>query len=94
LSTWRQTFPCSCLLLVFLVCCLGADNSEAEPDLVKGALGQRLADYLDSMAGVGYSGAGLGLAIVTQLVASHGGTVQVDSQLVAGSCFSFTLPLA
>jgi len=37
-------------------------------------------------------GAGLGLAIVRQLVAAHGGRVWVESRPGVGACFSFTLP--
>jgi signal transduction histidine kinase len=39
-------------------------------------------------------GAGLGLALVKQFVAAHGGTVAVASTPGSGSCFSFTLPVA
>jgi signal transduction histidine kinase len=38
------------------------------------------------------SGSGLGLAIVRSIVEMHGGTVDVDSQLGAGSTFTVTLP--
>jgi signal transduction histidine kinase len=38
-------------------------------------------------------GAGIGLAVVRQLVEAHGGTVGVTSTLGRGSCFSFTLPV-
>jgi signal transduction histidine kinase len=37
-------------------------------------------------------GAGLGLSIVSQLVAAHGGRVWAESVVGAGSTFSFTLP--
>jgi signal transduction histidine kinase len=37
-------------------------------------------------------GAGLGLSIVRQLVAAHGGRVWAESELGKGSTFSFTLP--
>ncbi len=37
-------------------------------------------------------GAGLGLTIARQLVEAHGGTIQVASQVGAGSRFVFTLP--
>jgi two-component system sensor histidine kinase BaeS len=39
-------------------------------------------------------GAGLGLPIVRQLVAAHGGRVWAESAVGAGSTFSFTLPVA
>ena len=39
-------------------------------------------------------GTGLGLAIVKHLVQTHGGEVEVSSELGRGSQFSFTLPLA
>ena len=39
-------------------------------------------------------GAGIGLAIVKQLVEAHGGVVQAQSVVGVGSTFSFTLPLA
>jgi signal transduction histidine kinase/CheY-like chemotaxis protein/class 3 adenylate cyclase len=41
-----------------------------------------------------YGGTGLGLTITKQLVEMHGGNIQVDSQLDAGSEFTFTLPAA
>jgi signal transduction histidine kinase len=37
-------------------------------------------------------GVGLGLAIVRQLVAAHGGRVWAESEPGAGACFRFTLP--
>ena len=39
-------------------------------------------------------GTGLGLAIVRHVAESHGGTVQVESELGQGSTFSVTLPIA
>jgi signal transduction histidine kinase len=38
-------------------------------------------------------GAGLGLAIVTEIVHAHGGTVSVDSAVGVGSVFSMTIPI-
>ena len=42
----------------------------------------------------GHGGAGIGLAIVKQLVEAHGGKARVESQLGKGSSFYFTLPTA
>jgi len=41
---------------------------------------------------LGIPGTGLGLPLVKRMVEAHGGKIQVESQMGAGSCFSFTLP--
>ena len=41
-----------------------------------------------------YEGAGLGLALVKQIIESHGGKVSVHSEVGVGSCFSIDLPIA
>jgi PAS domain S-box-containing protein len=41
-----------------------------------------------------YSGSGIGLALVAEIVEAHSGKVWVESELGEGSIFSFTLPLA
>ena len=40
----------------------------------------------------GYDGAGIGLTIVKQVIADHGGKVWVQSQLGQGAAFHFTIP--
>lgn len=47
---------------------------------------------LDSHLNRQYTGTGLGLALVRQIVELHGGEVSVSSQLGQGSCFSIYLP--
>ncbi len=40
------------------------------------------------------TGTGLGLALVRQIIESHGGTVGAESVVNGGSTFWFTLPIA
>ncbi|MEB3283321.1 MAG: PAS domain S-box protein [Lyngbya sp.] len=47
---------------------------------------------LDSRLNRQYTGTGLGLALVRQIVELHGGRVTVTSQLGEGSCFTIHLP--
>lgn len=37
-------------------------------------------------------GSGLGLLLVRDFVAQHGGTIQIQSELEKGTCFKFTIP--
>ncbi len=52
------------------------------------------ARALDRFAGAGNGGAGLGLAIVAEIVAAHGGEVGIDSRPGAGTAVTFSIPLA
>lgn len=47
---------------------------------------------IDSAFNRRHMGTGLGLALVKQLVELHGGTVDLTSEIGAGSCFTITLP--
>ncbi|MEH1826954.1 MAG: PAS domain S-box protein [Nostoc sp.] len=47
---------------------------------------------LDSSLNRQYSGTGLGLALVQQIVTLHGGTVSVSSEVGKGSCFTVRIP--
>jgi len=49
-------------------------------------------EQVDSSDKKKYSGTGLGLFITKQLVDTHGGTIDVESQVDKGSRFFFTLP--
>ncbi|MBD2203471.1 PAS domain S-box protein [Calothrix sp. FACHB-1219] len=47
---------------------------------------------LDSSLNRQYDGTGLGLALVQRIIALHGGTVSVTSQVGEGSCFTVRIP--
>lgn len=42
----------------------------------------------------GEAGVGVGLALVEEIVIQHGGTIQVESEVGRGSCFTISLPAA
>ena len=48
---------------------------------------------VDEFASSGYRGAGLGLALVRDLVSLLGGELEVASEVGRGSCFSFRVPV-
>lgn len=45
-------------------------------------------------AGISSQGMGLGLTIAREIVEGHGGSLDVESTLNEGSCFTFTFPIA
>ncbi len=49
---------------------------------------------LDGSSKRRYSGTGLGLALVRNIIEAHGSTISVQSQVGQGSCFEFSLPAA
>lgn len=56
---------------------------------------QRIFDRFTQVEGSAtrrYEGSGIGLALVKEIVALHGGTITVESQLGRGSLFMLTLP--
>jgi PAS domain S-box-containing protein len=48
---------------------------------------------IEGAQGRTYEGSGIGLSLVQELVQLHGGTIQVESVLTEGSCFTVTLPI-
>jgi signal transduction histidine kinase len=49
---------------------------------------------IDSQLSSQYSGSGLGLSIVKELVELHGGNVTIESEPGKGSTFTFTVPFS
>ena len=65
-----------------------ADNGAGIPEVIRG----RIFDPFYTTKDVG-KGTGLGLSIVQGIVRAHGGEIQVESVLKAGTTFTITLPL-
>jgi len=61
-------------------------------DSGKGISDEELDRIFDPFFTTKSQGTGLGLAIVNNIVESHGGIVEVESQVGAGSCFVMSLP--
>jgi signal transduction histidine kinase len=70
-----------------------ADNGEGIPAEELPNMFERFYRVDKSRARNG-GGSGLGLTIAKRLVEAHGGTIEVQSELGKGSCFSFTIPVA
>jgi len=74
------------------VCITVRDTGPGIPPSRLPAMFERFTQ-LDSSGARKHGGTGLGLAICRQLVELMGGHIEASSQLGAGSCFRFTLPL-
>ena len=55
---------------------------------------QLFSRFFRASTAKGVQGTGIGLNLVKELVALHGGQVAVESEVAAGSLFTVTLPLA
>ena len=66
------------------------DDGSASPPTGWSASGMRFYQ-VETARGAG-GGAGLGLTMVRQIAALHGGTVTVDSREGEGSCFTLRFP--
>jgi signal transduction histidine kinase len=70
------------------------DTGEGIPDEALPHLFDRFYQVDPSRAGGGKHGAGLGLAIVQEIIQAHGGRISVRSQAGHGTMFVIHLPLA
>lgn len=74
------------------VCLTVRDTGSGIPPGELGNLFQRF-HRIESAKGRTHEGSGIGLALISELVKLHGGTIAVDSVEDAGSAFAVTLPL-
>jgi signal transduction histidine kinase len=65
---------------------IGDTGSGMAPETVE----QLFSPYFTTKIG----GVGLGLSVSRRIIAQHGGRIEVDSKLGAGSTFTVTLPLS
>lgn len=68
-----------------------ADNGAGIPEKLLPHIFEKFVQ-VDATAERRYGGSGLGLAVVRELVAAHGGSISVSSKLGEGSTFTVTLP--
>ncbi len=74
--------------------CLVSDTGKGIPAQALPHVFDRFYQADASRARADYGGAGLGLAIVREIVAAHGGRISVRSQAGQGAVFTVRLPLA
>jgi len=68
--------------------------TDSGPGIAPEELPSLFEKYRRAAEGKKREGTGLGLFIVKSLVEAHGGRVEVESTVGAGSCFSVFLPAA
>ena len=68
-----------------------ADDGDGIPSEFHGAVFDRFV-RLDEARSPGAGGTGRGLAIVRELVAAHGGTIEIDSEYTSGARFVIRIP--
>ncbi len=76
-----------------LVCVSVKDTGEGIPDEFLDRVFCKFVSRQSAQIRKKYCSTGLGLAFCKLAVEAHGGNISVDSQLGAGSCFRFTLPI-